>query len=232
MSKKKKKEYSLQCHCSGIFSVTMSTSSFCEGTFMLPLPGQNCLPFDPSMPKSDPRLHIWVKLLSLVSSVSVCPRRPLVSPQTPPSETMTVVFRLPFDWCQDITPPCLLLDWSFSVSFSDSFSIAHSSNNNPQRAAYLALFCSMFLSLGILSSSLSQLFLMWTAKEIPLASTSLLSALLLFPAPSYWTCLVSISAWNYPKPNSLPFPLQPATLPVFDRSLIPNISTENPKVIV
>lgn len=124
------------------------------------------------------------------------------------------------------------LDWSFSVSFSDSFSIAHSSNNNPQRAAYLALFCSMFLSLGILSSSLSQLFLMWTAKEIPLASTSLLSALLLFPAPSYWTCLVSISAWNYPKPNSLPFPLQPATLPVFDRSLIPNISTENPKVIV
>lgn len=196
---KKKRGYSLQCHCSGIF---------CHHVFVKGHSCSLCLnrPVSHlilSMPKSDPRLCIWVKLLSLVSSASIFMRKPLVSLQTPLSEMMTVVFRLPFDWFQDISPPCILLVWSLSVSFSDSFSIDGSLNNSaPQRAAYLALFYSMFLSWGILFSFLSQLLLIWwTAKEIPFASTSLLSASLLFPAASYWTCLVSISAWNYPKPN-------------------------------
>lgn len=195
-----KKKYSLQCYCSGIFSVTMLTSSFCEGTFMLPLPRQNCLRFDPQHAEIRPQIRVWVKLLSLVSSVRVCTRKPFISLQTPPSETMTVVFRLPFDWFQDITPPCIVLDWSFSVSFSDSFSIDRSLNNNAPGSCVFSpfLLCVLVLGYFILFSELT------LAYVVVCQGNSFcfhLSASLLFPAASYWTCLVSISAWNYPKPN-------------------------------
>lgn len=61
----------------------------------------------------------------------------------------------------------------------------------------------------ILVSESTITYVVLTAKEILSASSSVLRAVLLFPAAYYWTflpgSLLSVSARNYPKPNSLPF---------------------------